>query len=96
MSEIFDLCHKKGLEDYVTIKISSSLFRNASFIETFTNITNVEPGLDMFEGCILHMVPEVIIRNVKTGLKIISIILKALVDTREEELTENLIMTVHM
>ena len=54
----------------------------------------VELGKDLLEGCIFHTIPEIIIRNVKTGLKIVNIIVKSLADLREEDLTENLIMTV--
>lgn len=35
LSEIFDLCHKKGLEDEVTVKLSCSLFNKAKFKDIF-------------------------------------------------------------
>lgn len=86
------------MEDEVTVKLSCSLFNKAKFKDIFggNGDSQIEFKRDILEGGILHTVPEIIIRNVKTGLKLLNIISKQLADDREEEETENLILTLKL
>lgn len=65
-------------------------------MDIFGGIDGVEYSKDSLEGGILDITPQIIIRNVKTGLKLLNIILKQVLDRRENEFTQNLILTVNI
>ena len=59
LSQIFDACHKKALEDDVTVKLSSSIFNKAKFMDIFGGNADfpIEYKKDVLEGSVLHTVP---------------------------------------
>ena len=76
--------------------MSCSTFNNGKFYDVYGGNKDVGTVVeeDYLEGCVLLNIPEVIIRNVKTGLKLINIIIKMVKESREEMYTENMIFTV--
>ena len=80
---MFETCYKKELDDRVTIKISCWEHREGK-IGDLLGVTGSKASLsnnvhhDQIEGSVVSGIPEIIVRNMKSALKIIRLLMKSL------------------
>jgi hypothetical protein len=86
MEQLFSHCHKMKMENQVTVKISFASYERGKFRDLLVNSKKpLKLCRDSYQGDYLLGQSEIIVRNIKTAVKITKIASTNCLNNRQDE-----------